>query len=718
MQVHRVAVGCCCVAVAVGDGEHAAFIGPGALLVDAVGSKVEGIGAVGVEGQDRAAVVGGDGQALAIACAAGKQRSKIRRGDGVVAGELIGGGGHVVQVHRIAVGCCRVAVAVGDGERAGLIGPGALLVDAVGLKIEGIGAVGVEGEGGAAVVRGDDQALGLGGLAGLGGLFFLALGLVGHDGGAVQGPDGLGHEVQNRWLVIGVIHAVGVVAAHVHLGRALHLLGVGIGLHGEHRVLRRGGGDGAVAVVGVGAGGHGGEDQAKAGVVADLGALAALDDVGVRGQGIRAVCELQRQVDEEAGVRLDHARQVGAEELRGGHILGVAVVLVVADGVGAAALAGLVVGGDGVALKRPDGLGHEVQHRRLVVGVIFAVGVVAAHVHLGRALHLLGVGIGLHGEHRVLRRGGGDGAVAVVGVGAGGHGGEDQAKAGVVADLGALAALDDVGVGGQGVSAAFELELLVDEEAGVCLEHAGQVRAEELIAGHVFHVVVVLVEADGIGALQARAAGTGLAAEHAAEVEGGQPHGHSQGRRDDGGDDLFDGLGLGVGCALLGEGADNVEDHGDQQQHRAAQGEVDGLLAAVTGVIVGDDAVADALDPVAHDIQGARSQKRSCAEGQNLGPHRVRPLAAGNVVEDQKHDGRADQNDGERGLHLAEDIVAGGEAQDIQSQAQNGQDRGDEAAQGLKAGLFLLGHITYSFLSAPGGRSAPRRQQSRQSSGP
>ena len=162
VQGHRVALGGDRVAVGVGHGEHAVFIAPGALLVDAVGRKVKGEGAVGVEGQNRCAVVRGD---LGAGGRGGAGLFQLGHRDGVVAGKLVGHGGDVVQSHGVALGGDCVAVGVGHGEHAVFVAPGSGLFNAVGLKEEGEGAVGVEGQGGGAVVRRDGDRLALGGLA-------------------------------------------------------------------------------------------------------------------------------------------------------------------------------------------------------------------------------------------------------------------------------------------------------------------------------------------------------------------------------------------------------------------------------------------------------------------------------------------------------------------------------------------------------------------------
>ena len=615
-----------------------------------------------------------------------------------------------MQVHGIAVGGGLFPVFIGQGQHAVHIAVGAGVGDAVVVKEELVGAGGVEDDAGAAVVGDDLGAVDFffrgSALGGSGFLLRFLLGAAPADNGlaaVIQGPDSLGYEVQHGGLVVGVIDAVGVAAVDLHLRRALHLGGVGVGLHLKDGVIGLVGGNGAVLVLHIAAFGHGGQHQTQAGIVADLGALAAFDHIAVDRELIAAAAvQIQRRVDVEAAVGADHAGKVGAEELVVGHVLRVLVALVEGDGVEAAG-AGRAIGDDVAAGEDEGGLGHEVQHGGLVVGVIDAVGVVAIDLHLGRALHLGGIGVGLHLKDGVIGPGNGHGPVAVVGVGALGRGGQHKTQAGVVTDLGALAALDHIAVRVELIgAAAVQLQRHIDVEAAVGADHAGEVGAEKLEVGHVLRVLVALVEGDLVNAAGGRrrtggAGSGGAAAQQPAHGEAGDQHSQKQEAADR---IKPDRAALAARFAAV-EAADDVENHGEQQQHHGAEGHVDGLFTAVTGVIVGEDAVADALHAVAQQQDRGGGQQRGDAVGQEFGPEGVGVFAAQEKGRDRHKDAGAEQGSDDARLHLAKDVIAGGIAQEEEQQRRQGQRGGHDAGAKLQR-VFLIGHVhcLLSFRSA------------------
>ena len=170
---------------------------------------------------------------------------------------------------------------------------------------------------------------------------------------------------------------------------------------------------------------------------------------------------------------------------------------------------------------------------------------------------------------------------------------------------------------------------------------------------------------------------------------------------------------------IFAESADDVEHHGRQRRQDTAQGEVDGFLAAVAGVIVGQDAVADTLHAVAQQVHRAKGQAGRYQEGQQPGPESLGKLfeADDRAAFDQQ---RAAQTDGhDHGVHLPVGIIAGGEAQSEQDQRQNGQRDDRKAAGDLPGSLLVFHRFTPSFPSAPGsdtGRGRPRTRCSRRTS--
>ena len=250
---------------------------------------------------------------------------------------------------------------------------------------------------------------------------------IGDNRAVLERPDRLGDELEHLGVLGGIVSAVRVVLAHLHLGRALHLHGIGVRRHLGHGVGRRGGGHGAITVIDIRPLGFGREHQAKAGIVPDHTALPGLHAVGIRQQLImtRAV-ERQREVQEQAGVSVQQALGGRGDELIVLHHVRIAAVAVEAHGEGTAQ-GGPAVAHDRAVCEHPGRLGHEVQHGGVVVRVVHAVLGAAADVHAHGLLHLGGVGVHAHLKDRVARNARGDHAVAAGGVAALGVHGDDLA---------------------------------------------------------------------------------------------------------------------------------------------------------------------------------------------------------------------------------------------------------------------------------------------------
>ena len=616
-----------------------------------------------------------------------------------------------MQVHRVALGRVLDAVGVLHGQHAALIGVGALVHNAVGLKVEAVGAVRVEGHLRALVVGSDRHALDLGALCRL--LFdrlfdrlFLGVGIeIALDRAAGERPDRLGHKRKHLWVLGGVIGAVLIMLAHLHLGGALHLYGIGIGRHLGHGMGRGGGRHGAVPVIDIGTLGLHREHKTETGIIADHAARPGLHAVGVGQQLIvaRAV-ERQRKVKEEAGVGVQQALGRGRDEFIVLHQIDIARVAVEAHGK-AAAERRLAIARNRASVERPDRLGHEREHLGVLGGIVGAVLVVLAHGHLGGALHLHGIGISRHFGHGVGCGGGRHGAVFIGHIGTLGFCREDETETGIVADLAALPGLHAVGVGQQRVIArAVERQCEVEEEAGVGVQQALGRGGDEFIILHQIDIARVAVEAHGVAAL----ALSGIAAlsvrDHCSAAE--RQHAGEHDRRDADGDDehgRHDRIGEiarppgGVGVFM--EGADDVIDHRDEQQHRGGQGHINGFLAAVAGVVVGHDAVADALDAVADEQHGRRRETGDHREGRKahrdiIGKSAVEP--PGQYREDDRSE---DQRQDQAGIHAAEGIVIRGKAAEEQAERQHGQHQRDDADRQMHAGFFVGIRHDYCLLS-------------------
>ena len=353
-------------------------------------------------------------------------------------------------------------------------------------------------------------------------------------------------------------------------------------------------------------------------------------------------------------------------------------------------------------IQRPDGLRHEVEHGGLVVGIVHAVGVIAVDVHLGSALHLSGVGVRLHFKDRVIGLCCGDRTVRILHIAALGHGGEHQAQAGIVSDHGAFAALNNITVNRELIGAVIELQRSINVETAVGADHAGEVGAEELEAGHVVHVLIALVVGDlvhaGCGTGPAGCAGSGgAAAQEAAHREAGDQYGRKQ-QAADGVES--DPAALATLFALV-KAADDVENHRDQQQNDSAERHVDGLFSAMAGVIVGEYAVADALHAVTQQQDRAGGQQSGNAESEKLGPKRIRELRAQEYGSDGNKDACADQGGDNTRLHLTKGVIAGFVAQEEQQQCRQGQcDCYDAGAKLQRLIGFAHVHCLLSFRSA------------------
>ena len=476
-----------------------------------------------------------------------------------------------MQGHGIALGGEDVAVGVGDAQHAALIGIGAQILDAVGLEEEAVSAVGVEGHGGGAVVAGDGDAL-AGGSRGffLLGLLFLGVGIqVADDLGAGEGPNGLGHKIEERGDVGAIVIAVGVAAVQIQRHELLHLLGIGVGVQFKKHVGGRRGGNGAVLVLDVAALGGGAVNQAQTAGIADLGALAGLEDivVGDQGIGVGAV-QGQADVDIGAGVVFQQRRHIGGQELVAGHGFDVPALLIEAHGEGAAESA-LAIAEDHAVAQRPGGFRDVVEQGGVLGAVVGAVGVASVEVNVHELLHLLGIGVG--GKLKEHMSGGRSdrAAVFIHGIAALGGSAVDKAQAAGITDLRPLAGLKHIVVRDQRVFAfTIQLQGDVDIGAGVVFQQRGHIGGQELIIRHGIDVSIFLVKTDGIGSADqvSCAGGGGFGAARTGEHDGGDDGGKADRAGAYNEPHLFAGSRRGV--AISGEGSDDVVNRCGQQARR------------------------------------------------------------------------------------------------------------------------------------------------------
>ena len=156
---------------------------------------------------------------------------------------------------------------------------------------------------------------------------------------------------------------------------------------------------------------------------------------------------------------------------------------------------GFLVADDLTVFQCPAGFGNEIQHGGDIIGIVYAISIVAVHIHIGGGLHLGGIGVGLHLKCGMGCGRCGYGAVTIDQVGALGLHGQDQSQTGIVTDHGTVARLDDVAVGAQNVCAvSVQIQADVHIETAVGFDHTGEIGAEELIVGHVVGVFIALVE--------------------------------------------------------------------------------------------------------------------------------------------------------------------------------------------------------------------------------
>ena len=519
MQGQRVTLGHGLQAIGVGDGQLAVREVPGADFLNAVCGEIEHEGAIRLESCGRAAIRTGDDHGLdgRSFFFRGSRAAKVQGscGDFIISTQLFVNRRHVVQLHGVALGGHFRPGSVDHGEHAVFVCVVTQVLHAIGFKEEAISAIGVEGHGGGLIGAGNGNRITrlVGGrfvrhilrfrlILRLSFLFcFRALPGLDHLSLA-QGEDCFRHEIQNGRLVLGIVHAIGVVAVHVHLGSGLHLGGIGIRLHLKHSMGSWSDGHGAVLIQGVLALGLRGQHETQAGIVAHLGPTARFNHVAVHIQLIiLAAVQDQGHIHIETAVGLHHAGEIRAEELVIGHVIRVLVALVIADGVGTLGI-GFLIGNDLTLFQCPLGFGNEIQHGGDIIGIIDTVRVVAVHVHLYGGLHLGGIGVCLHFKDCVRGGAGHDRTILIHGITALSLRGQHQAQACIVTHDSAAAGFDHIGIRIQGVCAvAIQINAHVHIETAVSLHHAGEVGAEELEVRHIVGVFIALVVAHGIGAV-------------------------------------------------------------------------------------------------------------------------------------------------------------------------------------------------------------------------
>ena len=142
MQLQRIAFCNGFDTVGIGEGQDAVLIGVGAQILDIVGGEEEAVGSVRIEGDFSGFVIAFHGD-----------RSSGFRGEceglrrnGVIAGQLVADGCHIVQLQRIAFCNSFNAVGIGEGQNAVFKGVGAQIFNIVGGEEETVGSVRIEGD--------------------------------------------------------------------------------------------------------------------------------------------------------------------------------------------------------------------------------------------------------------------------------------------------------------------------------------------------------------------------------------------------------------------------------------------------------------------------------------------------------------------------------------------------------------------------------------------
>ena len=231
----------------------------------------------------------------------------------------------------------------------------------------------------------------------------------------------------------------------------------------------------------------------------------------------------------------------------------------------------------------------------------------------------------------------------------------DHAETGIIADHRALAGFEAVRVTEQGVGAVcVQRQAELKRQTGVIVHQTGEIAALELEVLDFVHIAFRTGQFDGISAGHCGriCCGTAVLSGRSSGSTwrrfGGEDTAQNKGRNQDRYENQgahaakrplrgrFAGF---VIRSVFAERADDVEYHCRKPCDRAAERHIDRFLTAVTGVVVGQDAVADAFDSVADQSHCGKSEERCYAECQKL-----RPPGIGEFV--QAENCRTFKNDG------------------------------------------------------------------------
>ena len=120
----------------------------------------------------------------------------------------------------------------------------------------------------------------------------------------------------------------------------------------------------------------------------------------------------------------------------------------------------------------------------------------------------------------------------------------------------------------------------------------------------------------------------------------------------------------------------------------------------MTGVVIGDDAVADALYPVADDEHTRRREKSDCGKRHKLCPYLIGELVDKSCGGGYRSHRKNDQHRYQHGVHAAEGVVISRKAKKEQYKADERERSGNYGDRQVQAkALFLSFSHFYCLLS-------------------
>ena len=283
----------------------------------------------------------------------------------------------------------------------------------------------------------------------------------------------------------------------------------------------------------------------------------------------------------------------------------------------------------------------------------------------------------------------------------------DHAETGIIADHRALAGFDCVAVGEQGIGTVrVQRQGKIECQTGVIVHQTGEIAALELEVLDFVHIAFRTGQFDricaghcgrircGTAVLSGRSSGSTW------RRFGGEDTAQNKGRNQDRYENQgahaakrpFRGRFAGfVIRSVFAERADDVEYHCRKPCDRAAERHIDRFLTAVTGVVVGQDTIADAFHSVT-DQRHCGECKQGChTERKKLWPPCIGEFIQaenGGAFENDRSD-RADRD--HNGVHLPIDVITCREVEGEQNNAENRQYDDDCTGNGFTSEVLLHG---------------------------